>query len=354
MTAPVAGTPDRPSILVRLTTDDPRGAMLTGALLFWASALAVLITTFVDMTARGATSRDDIMSDLGLAAAIAIAGWLIFGLRDRAGRILSIVLPVGGAASALAAHLVTEDASVGAQFIFALAVLYAAAHLRDPGIAVVTGVAIISVGVTAWSLLPGSEAFSDTVSSAAILTAIAVGLASARRLHARGLSDLQSFVDTDTLTGANHRHVLDDALRAALASARGDGTALITVDVDEFKAVNDTFGHQTGDAALRHVAEVLRQNVRPHDIVSRMGGDEFAVLLPDCTQRSAVDRAERVLRDLRARPIAVGETLVALSVSVGVAHAPTDATDVEAMYGAADRALYRAKHAGRARVESGR
>ncbi len=352
MTAPVADDGRGTRLRRRFTTDDPAAAMLTAALLMWAVAVTVLIATALDLQPVSRRPVADALTEaLLVAGGVALAGTAVYGLRARAGRIVAVGLPVVAVAGLLVAHLLTDDASAGAQFLFSLPVLYAAAHLRDLGITLVTLVAVVALAITAWILLPSPEAFSDTVSGAAILTAIAVGLATARAHHARGLHELRVHADTDPMTGAFHRHVLDVALQTALRGSHPDGSALVALDVDEFKSVNDLHGHPSGDAALRHVAQVLRHNVRPLDVISRLGGDEFAVLLPDCTHDAAVDRAERVLRDLRSQPVHVGDERIRLSVSVGVAHTSRHGDDPAAMYAAADDALYRAKRAGRGRVE---
>jgi diguanylate cyclase (GGDEF)-like protein len=127
----------------------------------------------------------------------------------------------------------------------------------------------------------------------------------------------------------------------------------VLVDVDSFKSINDQHGHPVGDDALAHIAGVLRAVVRAGDaVLSRMGGDELAVLLPDCPPDVAVRRANEVLDAVRSTPLALPDgTLLAISVSLGVAHAPTHAEGLEALYAAADAALYAAKRAGRGRVE---
>jgi diguanylate cyclase (GGDEF)-like protein len=148
--------------------------------------------------------------------------------------------------------------------------------------------------------------------------------------------------------------VLDEALSAALTTRGGSqGTALVLVDVDSFKSINDQHGHPVGDDALAHIAEVLRTVVRAGDaVLSRMGGDELAVLLPDCPADVAVRRANEVLDAVRTAPLVLSDgTLLAISISLGVAHAPSHALGLEELYAAADAALYAAKRGGRGRVE---
>ncbi len=117
------------------------------------------------------------------------------------------------------------------------------------------------------------------------------------------------------------------------------------LDVDHFKQVNDSYGHQTGDAVLREVADALVSNTKNYDVAARYGGDEFVVLLPGCSRDDAVRVAERVRRGI-AR--SVGEAPV--TVSAGVATVPDNAGDAERLMAAADAALYEAKRTGRDRV----
>ena len=115
--------------------------------------------------------------------------------------------------------------------------------------------------------------------------------------------------------------MLDDALDHALTEPTGAlGTALVLVDIDAFRSINDQLGHPIGDDALVHLAGLLRS------VLSRMGGDELAVLLPDCPADVAARRADQLLDAVRRSPLVLDDgTPLALSVSLGVAHAPTHA-----------------------------
>jgi diguanylate cyclase (GGDEF)-like protein len=195
---------------------------------------------------------------------------------------------------------------------------------------------------------------SDLSFFGAVLVVMAAMLIRSGDAQARLVAMLHAQATVDSLTGLVNRRVLDEALSTALASrAAPQGTALVLVDVDSFKSINDHYGHPVGDDALAHIADVLRTVVRAGDaVLSRMGGDELAVLLPDCPADIAVRRAIEVLDAIRALPLTLDDgTLLAISASLGVAHAPSHAGGLEELYAAADAALYAAKRGGRGRVE---
>ena len=168
----------------------------------------------------------------------------------------------------------------------------------------------------------------------------------ADRLH-DALADLQRLALTDQLTGLGNRAALRQRLGTALGG-HPDGAgavAVLLIDLDGFKEVNDTLGHGFGDELLRRVAEDLRLLVRPADEVFRLGGDEFAVVLADITDVSeAVGVAGRVVRSLAA-PFEIDAMRVQVSASVGVALAPP--ADVDVLLRNADLAMYAAKRAGK-------
>ncbi len=152
----------------------------------------------------------------------------------------------------------------------------------------------------------------------------------------------------DPLTGLANRVRFGEATAAALARSDGGSVAVLMLDLDRFKAVNDTLGHAAGDALLRLVAERLQTVVRHDDVVSRFGGDEFAVLLGSIQAADqAADIAARIL-DLVQRSYLVEGQVANIGVSIGIAIAPGDGTDSRGLLVAADLALYDAKGAGRA------
>ncbi len=126
--------------------------------------------------------------------------------------------------------------------------------------------------------------------------------------------------------------------------------SLMLFDIDHFKFINDQFGNAVGDQALAFLAEVCRQDRRTSDVVARVGGDKFAVLLPETDLDQARMAADRLRQAVAARPIACSDTHMLVTVSVGIAQATLSMAGMDAMLRAADRALYQAKSAGRNRV----
>ena len=164
-------------------------------------------------------------------------------------------------------------------------------------------------------------------------------------------AELEKVALHDSLTGLPNRALFRELTRSAVASARREGgrLALLFIDLDRFKAVNDTWGHAAGDALLVAVAQRLRGAVRAADVVCRHSGDEFTLLLRDASDWSEVAAtADRLLKELeRLVPLSTGD--VGVSASIGVALFPDDAEDHETLVRHADTAMYAAKHLGRAR-----
>ena len=153
----------------------------------------------------------------------------------------------------------------------------------------------------------------------------------------------------DSLTELPNRRLLDQRLEAALAQARRHKRtlALLFLDLDGFKRINDTLGHNTGDQLLRKVAYRLRSCIRESDTVARNGGDEFVVMLPEISSPSAVNKvAEKILTRL-ARPVRLGEHEICTSTSIGIALFPHDGLEADTLINHADQAMYTAKRAGR-------
>ena len=159
---------------------------------------------------------------------------------------------------------------------------------------------------------------------------------------------------TDPMTGLANRKFFDETLTKATEAAvtRGESLSLLMVDIDRFKAFNDTYGHLTGDQVLRLVAASLKQNVKGQDVAARYGGEEFSVVLPNTTLRSALTVADHIRRAVMAKELmkrSTGEMLGRITVSVGVATLQKGDT-IQSLIGRADSCLYSAKNSGRNRV----
>ena len=177
----------------------------------------------------------------------------------------------------------------------------------------------------------------------AVTTRMAFSLRKQRTLN----ESRQHLAVTDELTGLGNRRRLLDELDKALASlsqedTQSESVALLLIDLDHFKEINDTFGHHTGDALLRQIGPRIRQIVRHDDLVARLGGDEFAVLLHAANTFKATTVAQR-LSTLLEEPIDVTHTSLRVGASIGVALAPEHAQSSTDLLRCADIAMYRAK-----------
>jgi diguanylate cyclase (GGDEF)-like protein len=162
------------------------------------------------------------------------------------------------------------------------------------------------------------------------------------------ISGLTDQVIRDTLTGLQNRRAFQERITAECDRARryGDEFALVLLDIDRFKTINDTFGHQVGDAVLAWFGPVLMEEMRCADTPFRIGGEEFAVLCPGTNAESAGRVATRMVETIRERKPSVHPPMQ-VTVSVGFACCPDDAATSEKLYQMADQALYRAKRLGR-------
>ena len=153
----------------------------------------------------------------------------------------------------------------------------------------------------------------------------------------------------DGLTGLVNRTQLVKRMRDALAvlPLRGSGIAVHFIDVDHFKNINDTLGHDGGDFLLKTVAERLLSVTRVDDVVGRLGGDEFVVVQARASSKDRAEEFARRLASVLIAPIKLGEQAIVATVSIGVALAPADGTNPERILKSADLALYKAKAAGR-------
>jgi diguanylate cyclase (GGDEF)-like protein len=156
------------------------------------------------------------------------------------------------------------------------------------------------------------------------------------------------------LTGLPNRRAFHNRLKLALDESTSSNTemGLLFIDLDRFKEVNDTLGHESGDALLQHVSRQLQTLLRSTDIVARLGGDEFAFLLfgdPELTRETAIAIAERVVEQLRI-DVPSPSGVIRVGCTVGLALYPVDATDQGGLLALADRLMYAGKKSGRNRL----
>ncbi|HEV7992075.1 MAG TPA: diguanylate cyclase [Gemmatimonadaceae bacterium] len=160
-------------------------------------------------------------------------------------------------------------------------------------------------------------------------------------------------IGTDPLTGCLNRRALETFLRAEWRQAKRRGTtiAVLAIDLDRFKDINDTYGHPFGDLVLQELAAIMRATARDTDEVARLGGDEFVVVLPDTGWEGALTFAERMRRKVDEHTFGAPTGAMRITISVGVAlHRGTDPMSPALLLQEADRSLYKAKSAGRNRV----
>lgn len=179
----------------------------------------------------------------------------------------------------------------------------------------------------------------------AIVTAVLTVLGGSLVWLRRRLLRREREARQDELTGLlNRRALLEDGRDMARRASTARPLALLLIDLDDFKVVNDTLGHAAGDVLLQRVATVLADSVRPQDIVVRLGGDEFAILVPDLPSADAAqERAVQVLRQLRTASFVVDDVELVVDATIGMSLAPHDGTTVDELLRRADIAMYQAK-----------
>lgn len=168
-------------------------------------------------------------------------------------------------------------------------------------------------------------------------------------LDYRLVGELGKLASLDPLTGAfNRRRLEEEASRLQARSIRtGDPIAVMMIDVDHFKKVNDRYGHQVGDEVLRHLAKTIEAAIRADDYFARYGGEEFCILLPSTTKNEAYVLAERLRQVYADNPFLFASQRLPSTISIGIADSVDAGTEFKLLVQAADNALYEAKQAGR-------
>ncbi|HKJ53447.1 MAG TPA: GGDEF domain-containing protein [Gammaproteobacteria bacterium] len=164
------------------------------------------------------------------------------------------------------------------------------------------------------------------------------------------INELSALVATDALTGLfNFRH-FKAMLQTEMDRSKRSGipTSLAMVDLDHFKRVNDNYGHEIGNQALQHLADILMSEVRTTDIVCRYGGEEFAMIFPETHLNLAVKVADRIRNQIASRPLIVEDKKIAITASMGISvYMKTSVLDIDDFIESVDKYLYEAKQSGR-------
>jgi diguanylate cyclase (GGDEF)-like protein len=282
-------------------------------------------------------------------------------LADAPRDILITLTPIIGVAFVVGLDLVTSDASAGGQVSIFLPALYAASQLKPLGAVTGAAAAVIGDAIVVAGVRPTSGGLLDLTDVSLVIGLMTGLLVLANRRQDRLIARLQAQAAIDPLTGLVTRRILDEAMQKAVSfegrpmpRQSGDGafqeqgTALILIDLDHFKKINDGHGHPVGDDALVHVANLLGRNARPDTVIARLGGDEIAVLLPRCGADTAHGRAQEFVDRVREHPLPLDSgAQLPLSISVGVGHTGRGRIELRDLYAAADASLYEAKEAGR-------
>ncbi|GAA3341479.1 hypothetical protein GCM10020358_32980 [Amorphoplanes nipponensis] len=247
-----------------------------------------------------------------------------------------------------ALNFATHDASTGSQLFYLWPILYAANFLSRRVLHFNLLLVFAGEAATVFPVLGSRRGASDWVAMVLAMTMAATVVQSLRDRADRLRDVLEQQAHADHLTGLANRRHFDEALAGAggWAGRTGGPLALLTIDLDHFKTINDTFGHAEGDRVLRAVADAMREVAGDTGVAARLGGDEFVLLL-----RAGPHDAMKVAGALRAaiadrRDLPGGPP----GVSIGIAALPGDAGTVQDLVAASDAALYEAKSAGRGRV----
>jgi diguanylate cyclase (GGDEF)-like protein len=281
---------------------------------------------------------------------------------DRRGRIVLGGICLLGCLSVFflpAKHMFATQSGLAALFFACAGILSARRSLRERNvgdmiIAYAALLMVIGTPIALFQLYTRDSNLGQVISFGAHSWAyvlVAVGfLASVLIEYQQHLSHLAT---EDPLTRLLNRRGLEDALRISFAHAsRHDlPTSAIMVDIDHFKKVNDSFGHETGDNVIRLVAGMLERICRGSDVVARTGGEEFVIILPDTDMASARVLAERICQAVGERPLLVDQQRIPVTISLGVASS-TGEVDLDELTQEADQAMYLAKRGGRNRVAS--
>jgi diguanylate cyclase (GGDEF)-like protein len=319
-----------------------------GQLLFVGAGLSAILSGVLALNSGGTFSASWYVTYISCLAA-GLAGVRLMTMRRPAPSWVLTAVPPGAAVLITTAMAVDRSSALDGMVLLTWPVLFAGYLLPRRAAWWTLGFVLagLSIIVMAGN---GPNEMSNLIelATSATLTLVVI-------LRLRGQADqlreaLAEQARTDDLTGLDNRRAFTEALDREYARYRRyrRPLSLLAVDVDHFKLVNDTWGHAAGDTTLRALGALLAMQVRASDTVGRIGGEEFAVLMPDCGTQQAGNRADTLRAAVHDQSLAWEHPI---TVSIGVATIPDDARRPEELQDAADAALYVAKSAGRNQVQ---
>jgi len=318
-----------------------------GALMLAAAVLVLLVTVLFDLRGEpypALTRRTNYV----LCPIVAASGLYLLRSRRRLPLWLANLIPSVAAILICLPTSANQPADELGPLLLTWPVTFAAAVLSARVAWSTAGVAMLAFAVLA-SLSRGVDGLVLWIETAASLAVVCAMVVRVQNESVRLREALARLARTDPLTGLVNRRGFDDALAREHARRLRGGppSALLLVDIDHFKQVNDTWGHPAGDETLRRLGGLLAGTFRADDVVGRIGGEEFAVLLVDCEPADAAERARGLCAGVRTRALGWQHPI---TVSVGVASGLDRTRTAADLMAAADAALYAAKAAGRDRV----
>ncbi len=318
-------------------------ARVGGAMLFAGGVLPIGLALTVPTFANGRLLPTFVLGSIAVAV-----GAFCFAAPQRVPRAVMLLMAPFGTLLIAFASILNKSAVDGSELLYIWPVLFASYFLSlRAGLVNVAIIAAVYPPI-AISLLggPGVTPSAYLVGTSVVTVLIVANL---RRQLTSVLKASELEARTDRLTGLTNRRGWDEDLARESARQRAQGWPLsvLVIDLDHFKKLNDSRGHAAGDTALAQVASVLRASARKTDMVARLGGEEFGVILPGCPTGEAARIAEELRRCVEQE---AQQWEAAVTVSVGVASVPEHSVAGEGLVRAADEALYAAKRAGRNRV----
>jgi len=325
-----------------MTTERKTHQARNGALLFGGASLVTLLGLVLPHEAAVDTLGLTIVATgaASLALVLVVAGGRLSELGS------SVVLGLGTLLISLAAFSNGERSGGPAgydELYYLWVVFYAAYYLRRRGLALQVLLIAVSYGVTLILVDPGPIATSRWLTVIGLVTGGAVVVRLLTEHVEQLVAELDMAASTDRLTGLANRRALEADFRreAARAARTGDSTAIVLIDLNRFKDINDVYGHAAGDAALVGIAERMRRVLRSTDVAARIGGDEFLLLLPTADTAAATAVALRLTESAATRD----DGSMPVGLSFGVAACENGIENLDGLMRRADQALYAAKRA---------